>query len=278
MTGTALTEGEEFEKIYELSVLEAPTNKPTIRVDRTDKVYFNQNAKWKFVKQYIKFAHEIGQPILIGTSSITTSEQVSHILEKENIVHYVLNAKFHEQEAHIVSQAGKFGNVVVATNMAGRGTDIKLESGLNEKLADNYAKWMMKSAEKTTGVQVKVFSQPEFEMTMEGWKRQWKISDEMVRQAEKNWVSHEGLKFKVRFNGQKKENTDWFAELTVYPAEGSVATVLAKDIHYGLFILGTEKHESRRIDNQLRGRAGRQGDPGVSVFFVALDDLIMRKM
>ncbi len=286
MTGTALTEGEEFEKIYELQVLEAPTNKPTIRVDRRDKVYFNQQAKWKFVKQYIKFAHEIGQPILIGTSSIATSEQVSHILEKDNIVHYVLNAKFHEQEAHIVAQAGKFGSVVVATNMAGRGTDIKLESGLNDRLADNYANWMKKTAienwklkiENWTWVQVKVFSQPEFEMTMEGCKRQWKISDEMVRQAEKGWVSHEGLKYKIRFNSKRKENTDWFAELTVYPATGEITTVIAKEIHYWLFILGTEKHESRRIDNQLRGRAGRQGDPGVSVFFVALDDLIMRKM
>lgn len=286
MTGTALTEGEEFEKIYELSVLEVPTNKPTIRVDRTDKVYFNQSAKWKFVKQYIKFAHEMGQPILIGTSSIATSEQVSHILEKDNIVHYVLNAKFHEQEAHIVSQAGKYGSVVVATNMAGRGTDIKLESGLDEKLADNYAKRMLKTAvesgrskvEGETWVSVKVYSQIEFEMTMEGCKRQWKVTDEMIRQAEKGWITHEGMKFKIRFSTSKKQNTDWFAELTVYPADVEVTNVLAKDIHYGLFILGTEKHESRRIDNQLRGRAGRQGDPGVSVFFVALDDLIMRKM
>jgi preprotein translocase subunit SecA len=118
MTGTALTEGEEFEKIYDLSVLEIPTNRPTIRVDKNDKVYFNQSAKRKFVKEYIKFYHEMGQPILIGTSNIATSEYVSRILEKESITHYVLNAKFHEQEAHIVSQAGKYKSIVVATNMA----------------------------------------------------------------------------------------------------------------------------------------------------------------
>ncbi len=291
MTGTALTEGEEFEKIYDLSVLEVPTNKPTIRVDKNDKVYFNQAAKWKFVKQYIEFAHEMGQPILIGTSSIATSEYVSKILEKESIVHYVLNAKFHEQEAHIVSQAGKYKSVVVATNMAGRGTDIKLENGLNDKLADNYAKRMQKTVienwklslqdkkiENSTGVLVRLYSQQEFELTMEGMKRQWGITDEMIRQAEKDWVDHDQLKFKIKFFKKKKENTDVFVELTVTPREGSVSQLVAKDFHYGLFILGTEKHESRRIDNQLRGRAGRQGDPGVSVFFVALDDLIMRKM
>jgi preprotein translocase subunit SecA len=120
MTGTASTEGEEFSKIYELEVVIVPTNRPVIRVDMHDKVYFNQHTKWKFVKDYIKFYHEIVQPILIGTADIATSEYVSKILDKEAITHYVLNAKFHEQEANIVSNAGKYRSVVVATNMAGR--------------------------------------------------------------------------------------------------------------------------------------------------------------
>lgn len=125
---------------------------------------------------------------------------------------------------------------------------------------------------------MRVYSQPEFEMTMEGCKRQWKISDEMVRQAEKSWVNFDGVKYTIKFNTKKIISTDRFAEISFYPQEGAANTIVTKDLHYGLFILGTEKHESRRIDNQLRGRAGRQGDPGVSVFFVALDDLIMRKM
>jgi len=285
MTGTALTEGEEFEKIYELSVLEIPTNKPTIRVDRNDKVYYNEAIKRKFVKQYIQFAHSIGQPILIGTANIATSEYVSRLLEKDAITHYVLNAKFHEQEAHIVAQAGKFKSIVVATNMAGRGTDIKLEVGLNNKLADNYAKRIksMVTGSRSqvpgvSGVSAVVYSSVEFELTMEGIKRELGWSDELIRQAEKDRVAHDGILMKIKFNRGKKVNTDAFAEILCKPADGSSVEMIQKDFHYGLFILGTEKHESRRIDNQLRGRAGRQGDPGVSVFFVALDDLIMRKM
>lgn len=278
MTGTATTEWEEFEKIYELSVLEIPTNKPTIRVDKNDKVYFNQAAKWKFVKDYIKFAYEIGQPILIGTSSIDTSEHVSKVLEKEGITHYVLNAKFHEQEAHIVSQAGKFKSVVVATNMAWRGTDIKLDKWLNDKLADNYAQWIKKQvlAKTPSSVSVVVYSQVEYELTMDGLMRIWNLDEEKIRTIESWWLSLDDVVLKVVFNSRKKNNEDAYAKILIEHKNAS--DLIQKDFHYGLFILGTEKHESRRIDNQLRGRAGRQWDPGISVFFVALDDLIMRKM
>ncbi|MFZ2151425.1 MAG: preprotein translocase subunit SecA [Candidatus Absconditicoccaceae bacterium] len=278
MTGTATTEAEEFMKIYELDTLEIPPNKQVIRVDKNDKVYFNQAAKRKFVKEHIKFYHEMGQPILIGTANILTSESVSRILEKETINHYVLNAKFHEQEAHIVSNAGKFKSVVVATNMAGRGTDIKLEKGLNEKVADNYAKWIKKQIKSEKNVVINIFSQDEFELTMEGLKKDWNLNDEIIREMQIKEITIEGAIIKLSFNKNKKNNIDRFVKISFKVENGKASETVERDIHYGLFILGTEKHESRRIDNQLRGRAGRQGDPGTSVFFVALDDLIMKKM
>lgn len=279
MTGTALTEWEEFEKIYDLSVLEIPTNKEIIRVDRNDKVYYNESIKWKFVKKHITFAHEVGQPILIGTANIATSEYVSRMLEKDAITHYVLNAKFHEQEAHIVSQSGKFKSVVVATNMAGRGTDIKLEPWLNDKIANNYAQWIKKQViTNTMWLSLALYSQIEFDLTMEWLKRELWFTDEHIRLASKDRVGHENILLKINFNKKKKLATDAYVELLVKPADWSSVETIQQNFHYGLFILGTEKHESRRIDNQLRWRAGRQWDPGVSVFFVALDDLIMRKM
>jgi len=278
MTGTATTEWEEFEKIYELSVLEIPTNKPTIRVDKRDKVYFNQTAKWKFVKDYIKFAYEIWQPILIGTSSIDTSEHVSNVLEKEWITHYVLNAKFHEQEAHIVSQAGKFKSVVVATNMAWRWTDIKLDKWLNIKLADNYVTWVKNQifAKTPSSVSALVYSETEYDLTMDAFMRIWNLNEEQIRKIESDWLILDDVIFKVIFNSRKKNNEDAYAKIII--ENKNTSDLIQKDFHYWLFILGTEKHESRRIDNQLRGRAWRQWDPWVSVFFVALDDLIMRKM
>jgi len=277
MTGTAATEAEEFQKIYELEVVIVPTNKPILRVDKHDKVYYNQQIKWKFVKDYIKFYHEIWQPILIWTADIATSEYVSRILEKDAITHYVLNAKFHEQEAHIVANAGKYQSVVVATNMAWRGTDIKLEDWLNEKMATNYAKWCAKQIKNQTAVKINVYSKKEYELTIDWLKNQFWLENEDIAKAEKSSVTKDGVKINVQINSKKKEQTDVFAKITLESTEWTKESV-EKDFHYGLFILWTEKHESRRIDNQLRGRAGRQWDPGVSVFFVALDDTLMRKM
>ena len=278
MTGTASTEWEEFNKIYELDVVIVPTNKPVIRVDMNDKVYFNQHTKRKFVKDYIKFYHEIWQPILIGTADIATSEYVSKILEKEAITHSVLNAKFHEQEAKIVSNAGKYKSVVVATNMAWRWTDIKLEDWLNEKMAQNYVKYFRKNAKTWATLVAKIYSKLELDLIKNALKEEYQLSDGWDKNLFK-WIEVEDWKISVAIAEKRKNNTIPYAKLTFTPsAVDSSKGVIEKDLFFWLFILGTEKHESRRIDNQLRGRAWRQWDPWISVFFVALDDTLMRKM
>jgi len=235
MTGTAMTEEGEFNQIYGLDVIEIPTNKPMIREDMPDAVYKTEKAKYAAVIDTILEAHEKGQPVLVGTVSIEKSEALSSLLKKKGIKHEVLNAKYHDKEAEIVAQAGKEGAVTIATNMAGRGTDIKL-GGNSEYLAISEMRRMGYAEEliaEATG-----FAETDNEDILEARKTytelEKKYDEEILPEADR-----------VRDAG-------------------------------GLFIIGTERHESRRIDNQLRGRSGRQGDPGKSRFFLALDDDLMR--
>ena len=283
MTGTATTEGEEFDNIYNLHVLAIPTNKQVIRVDFNDRVYFNQNAKRNHVLEQILFSHEMWQPLLIWTSSIQTSEFVSSLLKKNNIMHSVLNAKFHEQEAQIISRAGKIWSVVVATNMAGRGTDIKIDSSLNEEIAENYALWIENmlsgntKEKKSYNLSLVIYSEKEYNFTIDALKRKLNISEDILLGSYgKPQILSSGYVLNINFTIKKRDKT--FAIISLSHPDTLLEDSIVKNIHYGLGIIWTEKHESRRIDNQLRGRAGRQGDPGMSVFYVALDDTIMRKM
>ncbi|MBD5560254.1 MAG: preprotein translocase subunit SecA [Clostridia bacterium] len=235
MTGTAKTEETEFSSIYGLNVVEIPTHMPMVREDQSDIIYATKEGKFRAVVDEIVRVHETGQPILVGTVSVADNEHLSDLLNKRGVRHQVLNAKNHQHEAQIIAQAGKRGAVTIATNMAGRGTDILL-GGNPEYLARN-------------------------ELRAEG------MSDEMIEQAisHANTSDPEVLAAREQFRqhlAQHKKETDREHEEVV--ALG------------GLYIIGTERHESRRIDNQLRGRSGRQGDPGSSVFYLALEDDLMR--
>lgn len=282
MTGTALTEAEEFDSIYDLEVIQIPTNKPIIRVDKNDKVMYDQWAKRKNIYDHISFYHEMWQPILIGTANIHTSETVSRILNQHNIIHSVLNAKYHEQEAQIVSQAWTKWSVVVATNMAWRGTDIKIAQDLNTHLAKNYAIRTKRQLNKNHWLLLYTFSELESQLTLDALVEQGLFTNNQIKQATNKKLSLWEITLKISYNTKRKENTEAYMTISLQPSgendKSNENETIQKDLHYWLFILWTEKHESRRIDNQLRWRAGRQGDPWVSVFFVAFDDEIMRKM
>ncbi len=235
MTGTAMTEEAEFQEIYKLDVIEIPTNKPMIREDLHDVIYKNEAGKFRAVIADIKECHEKGQPVLVGTVSIEKSEKLSNMLKKEGIKHEVLNAKFHEKEAEIIAQAGKYGAVTIATNMAGRGTDIML-GGNSEYLA----KQEMRKQRYTEAQieQATAFNETDDQEILEARKKFKELQD--------------------KFDKEIKEEKQKVIEAG------------------GLKIIGTERHESRRIDNQLRGRSGRQGDPGQSRFYIGLDDDLMK--
>ena len=235
MTGTALTEEEEFSTIYKLDIVEIPTNRPVIRIDNEDAVYKTQAGKYRAVIRQIKECHEKGQPVLVGTVSIEKNELLGKLLTREGIKHNLLNAKNHEKEAEIVAQAGKFGAVTVATNMAGRGTDIML-GGNAEYLAKNDL-------------------------------RKAGMSDELIAEATgyADTDNEEILSARKLFAEKLQQHKEEIA--------GEADRVRQAG---GLFIIGTERHDSRRIDNQLRGRAGRQGDPGETRFYLSLEDDLLR--
>ena len=235
MTGTAMTEESEFEEIYNLDVIAIPTNKPMIRKDQNDVIYKNERAKFKAVVESVKESHQKGQPVLIGTVSVEKSEALSKQLKEAGIKHTVLNAKYHEQEAEIIAQAGKLGAVTIATNMAGRGTDIML-GGNSEFLA--------KQEMKENKVPLNLIEES---------NTYYETDDQDILRAREQFN-----KLQEKYEKEIKEEKE---------------KVLAAG---GLKIIGTERHESRRIDNQLRGRSGRQGDPGESKFYIGLDDNLMK--
>lgn len=235
MTGTALTEEDEFRQIYGLDVIEIPTNRPMIRKDLNDKVYKSEAGKFKAVVEKVKEVHAKGQPVLIGTVTIEKSEILSKLLKREGIEHNVLNAKYHEKEAAIIAQAGREGAVTIATNMAGRGTDITLGGN---------AEYMAKK-----------------QMEKEEFEHEYIVASTSFAETDDEKILEARRRYTELYDNFKKE-VDKEAEVVKNAG--------------GLYIIGTERHESRRIDNQLRGRAGRQGDPGESCFYVSFEDDLLR--
>ena len=235
MTGTAMTEADEFREIYRLDVIEIPTNRPVVRTDHPDVIFKTEAGKFSAVIEQIIDCHKKGQPVLVGTVSIEKSELLSSLLKRKGVPHQVLNAKYHEKEAAIVAQAGKFGAVTIASNMAGRGTDIVLGGN---------AEYMAKAQMRTQG-----------------------FSEELIDQSTAHFDTSDPEILEARKT---------FAQLhQTYKDQISGEAIKVKEAG-GLFIIGTERHESRRIDNQLRGRAGRQGDPGETRFYISLEDDLMR--
>ena len=236
MTGTAKTEEDEFSAIYDLDVVEIPTNKPNIRVDNKDSVYMTEEGKFRAVVAEIEKVHATGQPILVGTISVERSEYLSGLLKRKGIPHEVLNAKYHAKEAEIVAQAGKLNQITIATNMAGRGTDILLGGNPD---------FLARRAMRQDGMDEELIDEATGHAETE---------DETILAAREQYA---------RLYADFKKETDREHEQVVKLG--------------GLHIIGTERHESRRIDNQLRGRAGRQGDPGSTRFYVSLKDELMRR-
>ncbi len=261
MTGTAMTEAKEFDKIYNLGVIAIPTNRPLRRINYPDLIYGTLAEKYKAIIEHVAEVHASGQPILIGTVSIERSEVISDMLQRRGIQHEVLNAKNHAREALIVADAGKMGSVTVATNMAGRGTDIKLGNFTDGQLLEH---WQKRGIAPKRGVNIAM------------------PAEDLRRELIHDWVEHY-----LRFDESKVKDVpfeakpvdEWEKELRNFWKEwGLHGPALTDNVAGlgGLHIVGTERHEARRIDNQLRGRSGRQGDPGSSRFFLSLEDDTMR--
>ena len=235
MTGTAITEEAEFREIYKLDTIEIPTNRPLIRKDLSDVVFKTQKAKYKAIVKDIAESHQKGQPVLVGTVSIEKSELLSVMLDAEGVKHEVLNAKYHEKEAQIIAQAGKKGAITIATNMAGRGTDIMLGGN---------AEYMAKAELKKLGFSDEVVAES---------NSYFETDDEQIQKARRKYIElHDKYKEEIKDEAEEVKECG------------------------GLYVIGTERHETRRIDNQLRGRAGRQGDAGKSRFYLSLEDDLMR--